>query len=124
MRKEKRKMPGFSYITIATTGQQHRDQLIARTRQFLKKMDELAKEGNEGAKQAEAHALTIRNGWVDIGGGRTFTYSELDPADARSYNPWYETYAWNDIATVEVIPVITVRHLMEDLLEKYNPLKG
>jgi hypothetical protein len=88
---------------------------ISRTQEMLKKLE------SQDSKQALDHRNKIRGGWADLAGGRTFTIYEYDPAEAESDNPWYGSFAWNDIATVELIPVITVGHLMDILKNKDNP---
>ncbi len=89
----------------------------SRTEEILKALGSLPQD-NLPAKEYRNELL---NGWADTT-GRTFTIVTSDPAQAEFYNPWYRSFAWNDIGKLEIIPVIEVGHLLQRLNDKKDPI--
>lgn len=100
------------YMSIARPEPPMQRELISRTQEVL---DELTKRNTPAAL---AYRDAIRGGWADIAGGRVFTVFPSDQGVGEAYNPWYGSFLWNDIAKIEVIPVMPVGEHMDFLKNK------
>ena len=62
--------------------------------------------------------------YIDLGGHRTFKIMKLIPGYTGPYNPWYGSWAWNDIGKIEVVPLVEMETMLHLLFPVREPPGG